>query len=328
MLHQINERGTIGSSNATQFINGTEIFNATQLINGSRRGRKVCETMKLISQFAGFLKQHGKSRNTIKGYMMDLNQYFKWFEDSFGQACSALYRQNVLDYLSYLKNIKMNNAKTINHKISSLRSFNKFLINANVQNETVIYKEDMIKVQTEYASPTRVTELEVKQFLQKVLESKNKRNYAIFTLLSYTGLRISEALSIKMKDFNLKTGECIIRNGKGEKQRVVLLNSKVINALKDYLIEREKYSMALNSNYLFISKKRPHMDRTVVNRIINQFSDKITPHQLRHFFCTNAIEKGFSIHEVANQAGHSNISTTLLYTNPDKEKLRNKMELL
>ncbi|MDA2520329.1 site-specific integrase, partial [Bacillus cereus] len=54
----------------------------------------------------------------------------------------------------------------------------------------------------------------------------------------------------------------------------------------------------------------------------------ITPHQLRHFFCTNAIEKGFSIHEVANQAGHSNIHTTLLYTNPNQLQLKNKMELL
>jgi integrase/recombinase XerD len=55
----------------------------------------------------------------------------------------------------------------------------------------------------------------------------------------------------------------------------------------------------------------------------------ITPHQLRHFFCTNAIEKGFSIHEVANQAGHSNVhTTTLIYTNPNQFQLKNKMELL
>jgi integrase/recombinase XerD len=76
----------------------------------------------------------------------------------------------------------------------------------------------MLKFQTEYASSTQVTELEVKQFMQKVLESKNKRNYAIVTLLAYTGMRISEALAIRLVDFNLQTGECIIRNGKGEKQ--------------------------------------------------------------------------------------------------------------
>ncbi|KJS11947.1 MAG: TnP I resolvase [Peptococcaceae bacterium BRH_c8a] len=284
--------------------------------------------MKRNSQFDEYLKQCGKSINTIRGYLFDLNQYLKWFEDSFGQECTALYRQNVLDYVSYLKNIKMNNAKTINHKLSSLRSYNEFLIHTNVQDEMVIYKSDMIKIQTEYASPTKVTEIEVKQFLQRVLESKNKRNYAIVSLLAYTGMRISEALSIRLNDFNLQTAECIIKSGKGEKQRTVLLNTKIINAMREYLKERARYTRAAESTYLFVSKKNESLDRTVVNRVFKKFSQKITPHQLRHFFCTNAIEKGLSIHEVANQAGHSNINTTLLYTNPDKAKLKLKMELL
>lgn len=284
--------------------------------------------MEHLKGFTNYLHEKGKSQNTIKGYTLDVQQYINWLEGSYGTECKELYRQNILEYISFLKTVKVQNARTINHKLSSLAKYNEYLIERGIQQDLVINKKDMIKVQVEYASPTKVTELEVKQFLQKVLESRNKRNYAIFTLLAYTGLRISEALSIKIPDFNIKTGECIIRNGKGEKQRVVLLNNKVINSVKDYLRERDKYSMAINSDYLFISQKRPRMDRTVVNRIINQFSDKITPHQLRHFFCTNAIEKGFSIHEVANQAGHSNINTTLLYTNPDKEKLRNKMELL
>jgi integrase/recombinase XerD len=284
--------------------------------------------MSRIDAFSAYLKANGKSLNTIKGYILDINKYFKWFEESFGQECAALYRQNVLDYVSYLKSIKLNNAKTINHKLSSLRSYNEFLISSGIQNDVVIQKTDMLKFQTEYASPTQVTELEVKQFMQKVLESKNKRNYAIVTLLAYTAMRISEALAIRLVDFNLQTGECIIRNGKGEKQRTVLMNTKIINALRDYLKDRSRYSAAEESRFLFVSKKNENLNRTVVNRIFQQFSPKITPHQLRHYFCTNAIEKGLSIHEVANQAGHSNINTTLLYTNPDKAKLKRKMELL
>lgn len=284
--------------------------------------------MERLKGFIIYLQEKGKSANTMKGYALDVHQYLKWFMESYGKECDELYRQNILEYISFLKTVKVQNARTINHKLSSLAKYNEYFIEQGIQQKLVINKRDMLKVQTAYASPTKVTELEVKQFLQKVLESKNKRNYAIFTLLAYTGLRISEALSIKMQDFNLITGECIIRNGKGEKQRVVLLNSKVINAAKDYLTDRERCATALNSDYLFISKKRPNLDRTVVNRTIKDFSDSITPHQLRHFFCTNAIEKGFSIHEVANQAGHSNINTTLLYTNPDKAKLKDKMELL
>lgn len=284
--------------------------------------------MDKLCDFVQFLSDTRKSKNTINGYKLDVQQYLKWFEDSYGMACKELYRQNVLEYIGYVKAVKTLNAKTINHKLSSLAKYNEYLIQLGIQNDIVINKGDMIKVQAEYASPTNVTELEVKQFLQSVLETKNKRNYAIVVLLAYTGLRISEALDIKTNDFNLQTGECIIRNGKGEKQRTVILNAKVSNALRDYLKERNKYSSAADSPYLFVSKKNENLNRTVVNRIFQKISSKITPHQLRHFFCTNAIEKGLSIHEVANQAGHSNINTTLLYTNPDKVKLKRKMDLL
>ncbi|MDO8156490.1 tyrosine-type recombinase/integrase [Bacillus toyonensis] len=284
--------------------------------------------MDIAKQFSSYLKQENKTENTVQGYTSGIRQYIKWFEGSYDRKLTKLYRQNILEYISYLKNVKMLNAKTINHKISSLAKFNEFLIQKGSQQDQVILKTDMIKVQTVYASPTQIVELDVKKFLQSVLEDNNKRNYAIATLLAYTGVRISEALSIKMNDFNLQTGECIIRSGKGGKQRIVLLNSKVLRAIKDYLIDRKTYSTAHESPYLFISKKRENLDRTVVNRIFKSYSDVITPHQLRHFFCTNAIEKGFSIHEVANQAGHSNIHTTLLYTNPNQLQLKNKMELL
>ncbi|PGT99568.1 transposase [Bacillus cereus] len=284
--------------------------------------------MDVAKQFSSYLNQEKKSENTISGYTSGIRQYIKWFEDSYDRKLKKLYRQNILEYISYLKNVKMLNAKTINHKISSLAKFNEFLIQKGSQQDQVILKTDMIKVQTAYASPTQIVELDVKKFLQSVLEDNNKRNYAIVTLLAYTGVRISEALSIKMNDFNLQTGECIIRSGKGGKQQIVLLNSKVLRAIKDYLIDRKTYSTAHESPYLFISRKREKLDRTVVNRIFKSYSDVITPHQLRHFFCTNAIEKGFSIHEVANQAGHSNIHTTLLYTNPNQRQLKNKMELL
>lgn len=189
----------------------------------------------------------------------------------------------------------------------------------------------MVSVQLEYASPTKVTESDVRGFIQGILETKNKRDYAIVLLLAYAGLRISEALAVKLDDLNLQAGELLIRNGKGEKQRTVILNSKVINAVKEYLKDRDGYKTAGDSPYVFVSKKRGQLDRTVINRIFKKFNqghNEITPHQLRHFFCTNAIEKGFSIHEVASQAGHSSVNTTLLYTNPDKLKLKKKMELL
>lgn len=279
--------------------------------------------MNLLPQFEKYIISEGKSTNTIKGYLLGIKDYLEWFETSFNLNFSVLLRQNILDYKRYLLNIKNNNFKTVNHKLSALGKFNDFLIDSGIQAEKVIYKSDKLKIQQEYASPTKINEIDVKQFLQKILESLNKRNYAIAVLLSYSGMRISEALNIKMNDLSLEAGECIIRNGKGNKQRLVILNSKITDAIKEYIKEKNDLPV-----YLFEGRNNSKMNRTTLNKIFRQYSDIITPHQLRHFFCTNALEKNMGIHEVAYQAGHSNIHTTLLYTNPDRKKLKIKMENL
>jgi integrase/recombinase XerD len=279
-----------------------------------------------LQQFILYLKNESKSNNTINGYVCDIKDYNRWFNDSYGKDFTILHRMNVLDYKCYLQNIRRNNAKTINHKLSSLRKYNQYLKSKDIQDSIVIEIDDLNKIQQEYTSPTDVTELEVKQFLQSLLESGSKRNYALGVILAYTGIRISEALNIKLDDYDLRSGECLIRNGKGNKQRSILFNSKVVNVIKEYVKSRNCQNA--DCEYLFISRKKKSLDRTTVNRFFNNYSNKITPHQLRHFFCTNALEKGMVVHEVAYQAGHSNIHTTLLYTNPDKKKLKSKMELL
>lgn len=281
-----------------------------------------------FDKFKTYLENKNMSKNTINGYIYDLKDYFKWFRESFDKEISILLRENILEYKSFLKNIRKNNGKTINHKLSSLLKYNYFLVDEHIQDDIVIEPDDKIKIQLQYASPTKVTEIEVKNFLQKVLESRNKRDSSLAVFLAYTGVRISEALSIKMNDFDIDSKECIIKNGKGNKQRIVFLNNKVVISLKEYLKVRDNFSEAHKSDYLFVSRKNEKLDRTTVNQMFKQYSDKITPHQLRHFFCTNALEKGMLAHEVANQAGHSNIHTTLLYTNPDKKKLMEKMERL
>jgi len=282
----------------------------------------------MIENFKKYLQNERKSINTIESYTLDLTEYLNWFESSFNMKLTILHIQNIIDYKKYLSNVKRNNAKSINRKLNTLKKFNEYLISINVMNGIIITSKIMIKLNSEYAAPTKVTNDEVKQFLQVILETGDLRNYALVTLLCYTGLRISEALDIKLDDFNLESRECIIRSGKGDKQRIVIFNSKVITAINEYLVVREKYTTADTSPYLFLSKRTKKLDRTAMNKIFNKYSIKITPHQLRHFFCTNALENNLGIHEVAYLAGHSNIHTTLLYTNPDKEKIKKKLENL
>ena len=282
----------------------------------------------MLNDFKGYMIENGKSENTIKNYLLHINGYINWIQDTYGTEFKKLYRENLLEYRSYLMNIKKYRGKpldgrTINAKLSSLGLFNKFLIEEKIQKDIVLKDDDVIKIQTSYANPTDISKNDVENFRQMILEAGDKRLYAIVTLLSYAGLRISEALNVKLCDLSLDAKELIVRKGKGKKQRIVYLNTKIINAIKEYIKERDS-----ESEYLFSSRESDKVDRSVINKHFKKFSKKITPHKLRHFFCTNALENGFAVHEVANLAGHSNIQTTLIYTNPSRDTMKNKMEIL
>jgi len=283
-----------------------------------------------MEAFQEYLNSSDLSENTIKGYTQSVNGYFKWFDASKGVSFTKLHRENMREYISYLKTIEAVGPKTINTKLSGLVKFNEFLIKDNKQSNLVIKKSDFVKVQQQYASLAKVEFQDAEMFRQLVLDSGKARNYAIVTVLAYGGLRISETLNLKVNDINLVSREILIVDGKGDKSRTVFMGEKVKIALHSWL--RERKEKGIDCEILFPSNRNRRLDRTVVNRLFNTYSAKIgkdiTPHDLRHFFCSNAIEKGMSIHEVANQAGHSNIHTTMLYTNPTKKEMLEKMNLL
>lgn len=289
----------------------------------------------IIESFKQYLKSANKSQNTIDGYIRAVNNYFHWFSCSFGQEPKKLIRQNIEEYISFLRTVKRQNAKTINYKLSSIKKYNEFLVECKIQQDIVISHNMKTKVQQDYASPAVITEHDVNKLRQVILENGSIRDLALVTLLAYTGLRISEALSVELDDCNSfsQTKELVIRNGKGNKQRTVYLSDKVVTCLRDYLIERKKYKTAKDSTYLFVSNKNPQLDRITVNKAFDKYCKlanitNITPHQLRHFFCSNALEKGFSVAEVASIAGHSNVHTTLIYTNPNRNRMIEKVNTL
>lgn len=288
----------------------------------------------LIKDFESRLYLDGKSDKTIRTYTTSMREYFKWFYDSFGEVeFKKLYRENILEYKNYLKNIKRSprsgnnlNAKTINAKLSALIKYNELMQGDNI----VISKRDLIKVQAEIISPTNITKKEVEEFRQRILQSEGcsaKRNYAIVTIMAYAGLRISEVLNLKKTDINTIASQIRVADGKGEKQRTVIINSKIISAIREY----EK-SDKVDSEYLFHNSRGKVLNPSTINKVFDDFSADgihINPHALRHFFCYNALESGaYSINEVSNQAGHTSIKTTMRYLNPNLESIKKKAELL
>lgn len=288
----------------------------------------------LIREFENKLRLEGKSDTTIKSYITSVNVFFRWFNDSFGEVgFKKLYRENILEYKSYLKNVRTSkrtgqnlNAKSINVMLSGLIKYNELMQPDNI----VISKADLIKVQAEIISPTNITKKEVEEFRQRVLQSEGcsaKRNYAIVTVMAYAGLRISEVLHLKKVDINTAASQIRVADGKGEKQRTVIINSKVISAIREY-----QRSDNVESDYLFHNSKGKILNPSTINKVFDEFSVDgyhIHPHMLRHFFCYNALESGaYSINEVSNQAGHTSIKTTLKYLNPNLEQIKKKSELL
>lgn len=289
---------------------------------------------KYLNEFIEKLKLEGKSTNTIKSYKAHMQEYFQWFADSFGNTeFKCLYRSNIQEYKNYLKNIKRIgkdnhnlDGKTINAKLSALAKYNELMQPENI----VISKSDYIKIQENAINPTEITKEDIEAFRQRILQSEGThalRNYAIVTVMMYTGLRISEVLRLKKTDVSTITGEIRVTDGKGEKQRIVIMNSKVIDAINEYKRHYNKEETEL----LFYNANGEKLDRTAINKVFWEYVDKdkpITPHKLRHYFCSSALEAGYTIAEVAMLAGHSNIHTTMKYTNPSMKKIKERAELL
>ena len=130
----------------------------------------------MLDGFCEYLRQQGKSENTVKAYSQGMKDYMRWYEETFGKRMKVLLRPNVLDYISYLRTVKGLSNRSVNAKLASLHSLNLYLISAGYKTEMVLTKQDYLKVQSGYASPRTVTKADVERFLQEILEQNGTRD--------------------------------------------------------------------------------------------------------------------------------------------------------
>ena len=161
----------------------------------------------MTEEFSEYLKESGKSENTIKTYCRNISLFFSWCRDSFGEEPTRLYRANVLEYISYMRNIKQYDPRTVNNHLSSLKTLNAYFLKKGIQNESAVLDGDFMKVQIQYASPCTVEKRDVESFRQRLLEHGSKRDYAIVTLYVYTGIRRSECVSLRLDQVDLISRE-------------------------------------------------------------------------------------------------------------------------
>lgn len=286
-----------------------------------------------MEKYIQFMENDYKSEKTIKIYIRYLNDYLKWYKESFNNTEFKTFKlQNIKKYIKYLESDKIingkevmgNKAKTVNVKLSALKKYEEFLVEEGLQKDVIITKKLFLQYQHVIASPTTITYKEVEGFRQTILNNSSIRNYTLVSLLQLTGARISEALDLKNNDIDIKHREVFIRHGKRGKQRTSICDKELGSILKEYFEYKKENNIV--SDYLFPSKNGGRLDVTVINRVFNKYSDTITPHTLRHHYVSFSLNHGYSIQEMAYLVGHSNINTTAVYSNPNMEEMKNKAD--
>jgi len=274
-----------------------------------------------IEQYKNYLINQAKSSNTISSYVSDLNHFFTLHDE--------ISRDSIIKYKEEISGLS---SSSINRKLSSLKSFNEFLLMLGLIDSVKVIKRDFVKIQSK-GNPTDVTESQVSEFLDKVSNKYSLhriRNIAIIYLIANTGIRREEITNLKLRNLDLVNGELKLI-GKGDKERTVLLNDVAIKVIKDYLKIREKHKFA-SSQYIFLTERSEKLNKDTVNYIFNSYCDgdcKVGVHSLRHHMATSAIEQGvLTLPELQNQLGHSNLNTVGIYAQARKGNIRSKINNL
>lgn len=289
---------------------------------------------KVIEDFKIGLIEDGKSPKTIESYVGDIKAFIDFLGTKGVEFNGALQRLYIVSYKNFLVENNYEVA-TINKKINSIHAFNRYLLATGGMKEIVVENsKDRVKIA--YGSEKQVevySDKEVDNILFYIQneDKVSKRNKVIVMLLLYTGVRVSELCSIKIRDIDLLNYSIKIY-GKGGKFREVPLKFDLSDAIKEYIRDRD-YSVK-DSEYLVIGQ-RGALRRDAINIMLERLTEeigminKLKPHTFRHTFCTRLINRGVPISTVSKLAGHSSVDTTMtFYINSSREEKMKAVSLL
>jgi integrase/recombinase XerD len=274
-----------------------------------------------IEPFIDYLTiERGLSPNTLQAYRRDLCQFRDWLKKDFLQVDSAL----IGNYLATLKE-KGNKSRTLNRKLSVMRMFYKFLYTeGNIDHNPV---EGISSPRLGRKIPSFLSEREVEVLLEapSVDEPYGSRDRAILEVIYGAGLRISELINLNLTDLNLKGGWVKVL-GKGSKERIVPLGREACRWVRIYL--RKRRIETIDKLPLFCNRYGKRLSRQGCWKIIKKYSQKagitkkVSPHTLRHSFATHLLSRDADLRFVQELLGHTNISTTQIYTHITQERLK------
>jgi integrase/recombinase XerC len=297
-----------------------------------------------IDKFSSYLmNEKNYSGHTLIYYVRDLNDLYKFIAKNL-EAANAKIELKYIDedtlkqfIASFVLDKKHKySKKTISRKISTLKSFYKFLVRKKLID--INAAKNLIFPKLSKNLPTVLDEIS----LQRMLDSKiftqdvwGWRDKAILELFYSTGIRLSELINLSKDNIDFQNSVIKVR-GKGRKERVIPIGINAIDSINSYLEKRKKYFSEKGSDYdrsvIFNAKNGKKMYSALVNRISEHYLSGITemkkksPHVLRHSFATHLLNRGADIMAVKDLLGHSSLSTTQIYTHVSVERLKKVYE--
>lgn len=275
-------------------------------------------------KFINYLSSEKRfSVHTITSYSNDINQFFLFLSEEY-KITSELSEVNFQIVRSWIASLLEQGVtpRSVNRKISTLKTFFKFLIREGVIQESPVLK--VVAPKSKKRLPLFVEEDQIESLLNGVEFDDGfigERDKLIIELFYVTGIRLSELINIKISDINFDNNLVKVL-GKRNKERLIPLSTRIVKELQFFI---EKYKI---DNYLFTNLGGTKVYTKLVYRIVNKYIGKISsinkksPHILRHTFATHMLNHGADINAIKELLGHANLSATQVYTHNTIEKLK------
>jgi len=283
----------------------------------------------LLDEFSDALwLEDGLSRNTLESYRRDLNKFASWLAEQRGGGLLATTHADIQGFLAYLVSKQKARATSTSRAISSLKRLFRYLLRQN--RITVDPTLQIATPKLPRSLPKSLTEEDVESLLNApdTDTSLGMRDRTMLEVLYASGLRVSELVTLKVAQVSLDMGVTRVM-GKGSKERLVPLGEEALDWIKRYLAETRPVLLAGKlSDDLFVTGRGEGMTRQMFWYLIKKYAKQgglhkpLSPHTLRHAFATHLLNHGADLRVVQMLLGHSDISTTQIYTHVARERLK------
>ena len=284
-----------------------------------------------LSEYKQYLiVEKGLSKNTIYSYLRDLIAFSNFIGEEYEiNQIENINKEHIHLYLKELS--KTNCTNSISRKLVSLRMLYIFLVKENIVKENLMSSFTLPK--RDKKLPIVLSQEEMIEILDGIIvcDAISSRNRCMVELLYATGMRISELLNLTLKDLNIKMGFIKVI-GKGNKERMIPIGSYVGEILEQYINDYRAEFNVKNDSLLFFNKHGQRLSReesySILQTIVNSTSitKKVSPHTFRHTFATHLLENGADLRSIQELLGHSDISTTTIYTHISNQKIRSEYQ--